>query len=170
MCPFEPGARRAGSRVEETMSSSGSRVGSAPSRRYQEGRAGTAVARRIVGGFYLSMGGVHLGIVASNPEFYRPFASEAYFGFVRSGWADIFMAHPRGWGMALVVGETLLGVLLLLGGTWAKAGWVGVIAFHVALMLFGFGIWLWSIPALALLVPLARADWPHLSGERPAGP
>ena len=125
----------------------------------------TAVGRKIVGGFYVSMGGVHLGIVASNPAFYRPFASEAYFDFVRSGWEQVFMAYPRVWGMALVVGETLLGVALLVGGRWAKAGWVGVIAFHVALMLFGFGIWLWSIPVLTLLVPLARADWPHLSGE-----
>lgn len=129
-------------------------------------RLRTAVGRKIVGGFYVSMGGVHLGIVVSNPAFYRPFASEAYFDFVRSGWAQVFMAHPRVvWGMALVVGETLLGVALLVGGRCAKVGWAGVIAFHVALMLFGFGTWLWSIPVLALLVPLARADWPYLSSE-----
>ena len=130
-----------------------------------ERRVRAAVARKIVGGFYLSMGGVHLGIVMSNPEVYRPFASGAYFAFVRSGWTDIFMAYPRAWGMALVVGETLVGVALLVGGTWAKLGWVGVIAFHVALMLFGFGVWLWSIPVLAVLVPLARADWSQLSAS-----
>jgi hypothetical protein len=33
-----------------------------------------------------------------------------------------------------------------------------VIAFHVLLMLFGFGVWLWCLPALALLVVLARKD------------
>jgi hypothetical protein len=67
--------------------------------------------------------------------------------------------------MALFLGETLLGVALLLGGTWAKVGWAGVIAFHVALMLFGFGVWLWSIPVPAMLVPLASADWPSLSND-----
>jgi hypothetical protein len=63
----------------------------------------------------------------------------------------------------MVCGETLLGVLLLVGGSWAKLGWAGVIAFHVALMLFGFGYWMWSIPALVVLISLARADWPRLS-------
>jgi hypothetical protein len=33
-----------------------------------------------------------------------------------------------------------------------------VIVFHLALMLFGWGFWLWSAPALALIVPLALAD------------
>jgi hypothetical protein len=40
-----------------------------------------------------------------------------------------------------------------------------VIAFHVLLLPFGFGIWLWSIPVLALLVPAARIDWPALTQE-----
>ncbi|MCW2737716.1 hypothetical protein [Nocardioides sp.] len=31
-------------------------------------------------------------------------------------------------------------------------------------MSFGFGFWLWSLPALALLVPSAVADWPALAG------
>ena len=37
-------------------------------------------------------------------------------------------------------------------------GWVGVLLFHVLLMLFGPGFWLWSVPALALLLFLARRD------------
>ncbi len=38
------------------------------------------------------------------------------------------------------------------------AGWVGVLLFQVLLMLFGPGFWLWSLPAIALLVWLARRD------------
>ncbi len=57
-----------------------------------------------------------------------------------------------------MAGETTLGILLLLGGRCATIGWVGVIAFHVLLMLFGYGVWLWSVPALVLLVFLARRD------------
>ena len=34
-------------------------------------------ARRFVGGFYLSMGGVHLGIVVADTGFYRSFADHA---------------------------------------------------------------------------------------------
>jgi hypothetical protein len=123
----------------------------------------TSLARTVVGGFYLSMGGVHLGIIAADAQYYRSFADEALFAFVRDGWADIFMASPRLWGLAMVAGETILGVLLLAGGRWAKLGWTGVIAFHLLLMLFGFGIWAWCVPALVVLVLLARADWPRLS-------
>jgi hypothetical protein len=121
------------------------------------------LARKIVGGLYLSTGGVHLGIVAADPNFYRPFADGALFPFVRTGWQEIFMAHPSGWGLVMTAGETALGLMLLRGGRWARVGWIGVIAFHLALLLFGWGFWMWSLPALALLVPAAIADWPSLS-------
>jgi hypothetical protein len=112
----------------------------------------------VVGGFYLAMGGVHLGVVAADPETYRHFADAGLFAFVRDGWQEIFMANPAVFGLLLMAGEMMLGILLLLGGRFATVGWAGVVAFHVLLMLFGFGIWLWSIPALAALVYLARRD------------
>ena len=65
-------------------------------------------------------------------------------------------------------GEAVLGTALLLGGTAARWGYAGVIAFHVALMLFGWGFWMWSVPALVFLVWLARRDWPLL--DQPTSP
>lgn len=121
--------------------------------------------RRAVGGFYLFTAGIHLGIVAADPRFYGPFADGGLFGFVREGWADIVMANPSSWGLLAMLGELTLAVLLLVGGRAAKLGWAGVIVFHVLLMLFGFGFWLWSVPALAVLVPLAVRDWPSLSED-----
>src|SRR3954447_16263520 len=94
----------------------------------------------VVGGFFLSMGGVHLGLVAADTETYRHFADSGLFASVRDGWQDIFMVHPVVFGLLLAIGETALGVLLLLGGRFAAAGWAGVIVFHVLLMLFGFGV------------------------------
>ena len=126
-------------------------------------RAGVGRGRRLVGGLFLVTGGIHLGIVAADTEYYRPFGDRALFGFVRTGWAEVFMAHPVFWGLMMALGEITLGVLLLAGGRPARVGWVGVIAFHVLLMLFGFGFWLWCLPALAILVTLARRDWPALS-------
>jgi hypothetical protein len=119
------------------------------------------LTRNVVGAFYLSMGGVHLGIVGADPEFYRPFAQSAHLEFVRSGWSEIFMAHPSFWGLALAAGETTLGLFLLAGGKRAGFAWAAVIAFHLALMLFGWGFWFWSVPALALLIPAALADRSH---------
>lgn len=121
------------------------------------------VGRSLVGGLFLVTGGVHLGIVMVDAGFYRHFADEALFPFVRAGWDDVFMAAPTFWGLCLMAGEIVLGSLLLLGGPWAKAGWVGVIAFHLLLMFFGFGFFLWSIPMLCLLAILAVRDWPRLS-------
>lgn len=112
----------------------------------------------VVGGFYLSMGGVHLGLVAADSATYRHFADGALFPFVRDGWQQVFMANPTLFGLLLMAGESVLGVLLLLGGRAAVIGWVGVITFHVLLMLFGFGFWVWCVPALVTLGLLARRD------------
>jgi hypothetical protein len=123
-----------------------------------------AVVRRLVGGFFLVMAGVNAGIVAADPQTYSPFADGAYWSFVTTTWHDLVMPHARAWFLLLAAGELVLGLLLLRGGRAARVGWVGVIAFHVLLMAFGFGIWTWSLPALALLLPAGRADWPTLAG------
>jgi hypothetical protein len=128
------------------------------------------LARRIIGGFYLFTGGIHVGIVAADPQFYDPFADEALFSWVRTAWSDIFMAAPATWGLVVALGEVVLGVALLLGGRWAKLGWAGVVAFHLGLMLTSWGIWVWCIPALVILGTLARADWPRLSTPADAAP
>ena len=119
--------------------------------------------RRFVGCFYLTMAGINAGIVFADAGSYRHFADDSYLPFVTRMWQDIVMAHPAAWGLLLAGGEIVLGALLLHGGRAAQAGWLGVIAFHLLLMTFGFGIWLWSVPVLALLIPAARADWPALS-------
>ena len=128
-------------------------------------RARCPAVTTAAGGFYLVMGGIHVGIVAADPQIYRPFADDALFGFVRSGWGDIFMAHPAVWGLQLALGEISLGVLLLLGGAPARWGWLGIITFQVLLMLFGWGFWLWSLPALAVLGWGAHHDWPRLQSS-----
>jgi hypothetical protein len=138
-------------------------------------RTRASAVRRFVGGFYLVMGGINAGIVVADPETYRTFADESFWSFVTDAWQSVVMAHPVAWILALATGEVVLGLLLLRGGPAAKVGWAGVIAFHVLLMSFGFGFWLWCVPALLLLVPMARADWPALSGGSttaavPAGP
>ncbi|HET7433014.1 MAG TPA: hypothetical protein VFJ89_16010 [Nocardioides sp.] len=121
-------------------------------------RARRGLGRSLVGGFFLVMGGVHLGIVAVDPQTYAPFADHPLFPFVHDGWHGIVMAHPAFWGLCLMAGEITLGTLLLVGGRAARWGWAGVIAFHVLLMLFGVYFWVWCIPALVLLVVLARRD------------
>lgn len=123
-----------------------------------------AATRRLVGGFYLVMGGINAGVVAADPETYRGFADDALWPFVTHTWRDVVMSQPLLWFLLLAGGEIVLGLLLLAGTPAARAGWIGVITFHVLLMSFGFAFWMWSIPALALLVPSAVIDWPTQAG------
>ena len=116
------------------------------------------IARKIVGGFFLVMGGVHLGLVAADADVYREFAADALFRFVADSWQEIVMARPELYGLLLMAGEIALGTTLLIGGRAAYVGRSGVITFHVLLLVFGWGIWLWAIPALAVMVPMARRD------------
>lgn len=120
-------------------------------------------ARHAVGGLFLFTAGMHLGMVMADPQSYEGFGDAGLFGFVRDGWDQIVMANPAAWGLLAMAGELALGLLLMTRGRAVKIGWTGVILFHVLLMLFGFGYWLWSVPALAVLVPLAVRDWPALS-------
>ena len=113
--------------------------------------------RRFVGGFFLVTGGVHIGIVAADTSFYRPFADGA-LPAVRTAWGEVFMAHPAAWGLAVAAGEIALGLCLLGRDRAVAVGWAGVVAFHLALLLAGWGFWMWSIPVLAVLVPAALAD------------
>ncbi len=122
--------------------------------------------RRFVGHFFLLTAGINAGMVAADPQAYRPFADQAALDFVQNSWEQTVMAHPAAWGLLLAAGELVLGILLLLGGRAARVGWVGVIAFHLLLMFFGPGIWLWCVPVLAVLVPAAAGDWPQLAGRR----
>ncbi|KQZ70360.1 hypothetical protein ASD66_12075 [Nocardioides sp. Root151] len=117
-----------------------------------------ALGRRLVGGFFLVMGGVHLGLVSADPQTYAGFADHGLFPFVRDGWQQIVMAEPAVYGLLLMTGEIAMGTALLVGGRAARYGWAGVIVFHLLLLLFGWGVWVWSIPALAVLVPLALRD------------
>jgi hypothetical protein len=116
------------------------------------------LGRSLVGGFFLVMGGVHLGLVSADPAVYRHFADHALFPFVRTGWQDTVMAAPAVYGLLLMAGEITAGTLLLVGGRAARVGWAAVIIFHVLLMVFGWGFWAWSVPALALLGWLAARE------------
>jgi hypothetical protein len=114
--------------------------------------------RHALGWFFGSCALVHIGIAGTDAQAYRHFADDALFSFVESAWRDIFMADPAGWALVVAETEALLGAALLMGGVWARIGYAGVLAFHVALMTFGWGFWLWSVPAIVGVGLLALHD------------
>ena len=122
-------------------------------------RASWVVPPRYVGWFFLWTSGIHVGIVAAAPDLYRHFADGALIPGLRGAWGSVFMGHVVVCGLAVAVGEAALALLLLARrGSRRRLGWAGTIAFHVALMCFGWGFWLWSAPAIGLLVRGARRD------------
>lgn len=112
---------------------------------------------KILGGFYLTMAGINIGLAIGDPQRYDGFAHAAHFDWVGQAWQSIFMSNPGLWAALLGAGEILIGVALLAGGRWSLFGYAGVIVFHLALLLFGWGIWLWAGPVLAVVLPVARA-------------
>jgi hypothetical protein len=68
------------------------------------------------------------------------------------------MAHPTVWALLLAACELTIAALLI---KVRRLGYLAVIAFHLALMLFGWGFWLWSLPALAFAVPATRHTFEH---------
>jgi hypothetical protein len=115
-------------------------------------------APRHVGWFFLWTSGIHVGIVAADPGYYRHFADGALLPWLTQAWHATFETHGAFFGLVLAAGEAMLGLLLLGSWTRRRLGWTGTITFHVTLMLFGWGFWLWCVPALVVLVRGAAAD------------
>jgi hypothetical protein len=132
-------------------------------------RPGVWWGRLAVGSVYLGGAVLHLTLSVTSPRTYASFAEGALFPFVRTEWRDVFMANPASWARALALGELAIGTAVLLGGIWTRLGYLAAIGFHVALMLFGWGFWLWSVPALAFLTLLAVREGrcPEPSDARP---
>lgn len=113
---------------------------------------------RLFGGLYLVGSGVHVGVVSADASLYRHFADGAWLPGVRTAWAEVFMANPELWGLLVASGELAIGVALLAGGRWTRLGLSAAIGFHLALMSFAWAIWLWCLPALALLLNALRRE------------
>jgi len=54
--------------------------------------------------------------------------------------------------------EVTVGVLALCGGRWTQLGFAGVIAFYLALWLFGWMETVWVLVMLAPMLLLLRAE------------
>jgi hypothetical protein len=115
------------------------------------GRIGMAVLY-LVGGaatnaFYLVRG-----------DDYARFADGAYLLFVRHTWHTLVVPNHHLWISMLIAFELAVGVLALGGGRRIQLAYVAVIVFHVALLSFGWGFYLWSLPMIGATATLLRAE------------
>jgi hypothetical protein len=84
---------------------------------------------------------------------------------VRDTWRSLVVPNHVLFISILVVFELAVGVLVLSGGHRSQYGLLGAIAFHVLLLSFGWGFYLWSIPMLVALALLLRAQRRSRSDE-----
>jgi hypothetical protein len=124
------------------------------------------VGRLAFGVMFTGGAAIHVAIVVTGTETYQHFADTAFLPFVKRGWLSVFMPHAALLGLLLAAFELAVGLLILAGGPETRLGLLAAIAFHLGLMLFGWGFWLWSIPMLAMLVALLRFDFGNALGSR----
>lgn len=127
---------------------------------------GRRVTRGALGGFFLVMAGINIGLVIGDSEVYRHFADRGLFSFVQNRWLDIVMAAPGAWIGLLAAGEIAIGIALLVGGRWTLPGYAAIAVFHLVLVMFGWGILAWSAPVLVLVAMAVRRELAHQRGTK----
>lgn len=112
---------------------------------------------RAVALLYIGAGALVNAYFLARGEDYEGFADGAYISFVRETWRSLVLPNHELFISALIVFELAVGLLVLRGGWQATLGLVGAIGFHVGLLAFGWGFYLWAVPMLVALGLLLRA-------------
>ena len=123
-------------------------------------RSGRAmlIGRAAVGLLYIVGGAVlHVVNLATGVD-YAGFADPAHFAWVTDAWRAVVGPNQVLFIGLLVVFEATVGVLTISGGRRTRLGLIGVIAFYLALWLFGWIETVWCIAMLPFMVLLLRAE------------
>jgi hypothetical protein len=121
-------------------------------------RRAARVGRWAVAVLFVGAGAIVNAILLATGENYADFSSGTYVAFVRDTWRDVVVPNHYLFISLLIAFETAVGLLVLAGGMRSRLGLVAAIAFHVALLSFGWGFYLWSIPMIGALSLLLRAE------------
>ncbi|MGZ5403537.1 MAG: hypothetical protein ACXWDL_02690 [Nocardioides sp.] len=89
---------------------------------------------------------------------YSGFADGASTSFVRETWESVVVPHHSLFIGLLIAFEAVVGTLVLVEGRVRQTALLLLIAFNVALVSFGWGFLMWSVPMVVALSLLWRAD------------
>lgn len=101
---------------------------------------------------------------------YSGFADGSPSSFVTDTWQSLVVPHRVVFIGLLIVFEAAVGLLVLAGGPAREAGLWLAVAFHVALVSFGWGFLVWAAPMAAALVRLALVVRRDRGGAVPGTP
>jgi hypothetical protein len=121
--------------------------------------------------FVVAGAGVNLWYLVNGTD-YAAFADASAIPLVRETWRAVVAPNQELWIGLLVAFEATAGVLVASGGRRTQLGLVAIIAFHLALLSFGWFFAFWSLPMLLALGLLLRAERRALRDEeeQPPGP
>jgi hypothetical protein len=125
--------------------------------RAAQSRGAYLVAVTAVSGLWVVAGaGANAYFLARGDDF-SGFADGASTAFVRENWESVVVPHHTVFIGLLIAFEAVTGVLVLVGGRIRQAALVMLIGFNVALLSFGWGFLVWSVPLVVALCLLWRA-------------
>lgn len=121
---------------------------------------GARYAGRAAVGVLFLLGGalVHVVNLATGAN-YAGFADPAHFAWVTDAWNAVVVPNQVLFIGLLAAFEAVAGVLALSGGRRTRVGYLAVIAFYVALWLFGWIETVWVLVMLPAMLLLLRAEW-----------
>lgn len=114
--------------------------------------------RKGMAALYIGAGAAVNAFFLLRGDDYADFAQGSSIPFVRNTWASLVVPNHDQFIVALIAFELTVGILALLGGRATQVAYAAAIAFHIALLSFGWGFYLWSTPMIAALVTLLRAE------------
>ena len=106
---------------------------------------------RAFGGMFSAGAATHIILVTTRPSSYDSFADGSWWPFIAHSWRSVLAPNVQYLIPVLVVYEAAVG-LLILSRAYRRIGICGAIAFNAALILFGWGFCLWSVPVIVLLL------------------
>jgi hypothetical protein len=128
------------------------------------------VGRIAVGVLMLLGGAVFNSVQLMSGNDYSGFADQAHFAWVASAWEAVVPSNHVLLIGLLIVFEATVGALILSGGPRTQLGYLGAIAFHLLLWLFGWFLTVYCllmVPALVLLLRAERRASPARAVEAP---
>lgn len=120
--------------------------------------AARRTARRALCVLYVLFGAVVNAVFLATGTDYGSFADASPLPIVRDTWRSVVAPHQVAWIMLLVLFEAAVGILVASGGRRTVTALIAMIGFHLGLLSFGWGFWVWSLPMLAALGLLLRAE------------
>jgi hypothetical protein len=109
-----------------------------------------------VSALWLVGGAAANGYLLARGDDYSGFADGASTAFVRETWESLVVPHHTIFIGLLIAFEAVAGALVLVEGQIRQTALLVLIAFNVALVSFGWGYLVWSVPLVLALTQLWR--------------